>query len=631
MTPLDILTKYWGHQQFRKSQEEIIQSVIDGKDTLAILPTGGGKSVCFQVPAMAIDGMCLVISPLIALMEDQVNRLDENNMPAAALTSGMRNQDQFEILEAAINNELKFLYVSPERLQTKSFQERLSSLPISLIAVDEAHCISQWGYDFRPSYLNIAAIRENLKSIPLIALTASATEKVKKDIQEKLLMKLPQVFMTSFERKNLSYTVEKSDDKINKIVAWILKSNGSGIVYCRTRRRTKEISDLLLGHQINSDFYHAGLDQDTRKEKQEDWINGKTKIIVCTNAFGMGIDKPDVRVVIHADVPDCLENYYQEAGRAGRDGNTAHAVLLYRDAELQDLKMLPDTKFPSMEVIRKVYHALGNYFQLPTGTGKGKYFDFVIEDFIEKFKLNLNEVVYSLQALKQEQIISYLEKTFTPSTVQFVSSRNRIEAFEEIHKELEPIMKALLRTYGGIFDGPIQINETQLAWILKRDIISIRELLTTLHQSGIIDYIPRNDNPQICYLHERIKTEELNIDHENYLLRKKEYVGRIQSMIDYTQSTQCRSVLIGTYFGDETIKSCGICNNCKKLDYQKNKSKIATENINEIVQLLKSGAKDIKTLSEALNQDESQLLEVIHFLKNEGIICINQGGKLEIK
>ena len=491
MTPLDILQKYWGHQQFRKSQEEIIRSVLDGKDTLAILPTGGGKSVCFQVPAMAMEGMCLVISPLIALMEDQVNKLVENNMPAAALTSGMRNKDLFEILEAAANNELKFLYVSPERLQTKSFQERLIDLPISLIAVDEAHCISQWGYDFRPSYLNIATIREKLKNIPLIALTASATEKVKKDIQEKLLMKMPQVFMTSFERKNLSYTVEKSDDKINKIVAWILKCDGSGIVYCRTRRRTKEISDLLVGHQINSAFYHAGLDQDTRKEKQEDWINGKTKIIVCTNAFGMGIDKPDVRVVIHADVPDCLENYYQEAGRAGRDGNTAHAVLLYRDAELQDLRMLPDTKFPSMEVIRKVYHALGNYLQLPTGLGRGKYFDFVIEDFIEKFKLNLNEVIYSLQALKQEQIISYLEKTFTPSTVQFLSSRNRIEAFEEIHKELEPIIKSLLRTYGGIFDGPIQINETQLAWILKRDIISIRELLTTLHQSGIIDYIPR--------------------------------------------------------------------------------------------------------------------------------------------
>lgn len=631
MTPLDILKKYWGHHQFRKSQEEIIQSVLDGKDTLAILPTGGGKSVCFQVPAMAMEGMCLVISPLIALMEDQVNRLVENEMPAAALTSGMRNQDQFDILEAAANNELKFLYVSPERLQTKSFQERLTGLPISLVAVDEAHCISQWGYDFRPSYLNIAAIRENLKNIPLIALTASATEKVKKDIQEKLLMKTPEVFMTSFERKNLSYSVEQSDDKINKIVSWIFKCRGSGIVYCRTRRRTKEISDLLRGHQINSDFYHAGLDQDIRKEKQEDWIKGKTKIIVCTNAFGMGIDKPDVRVVVHADVPDCLENYYQEAGRAGRDGNTAHAVLLYREAELQELRTLPDTKFPSMEVIRKVYHALGNYFQLPTGSGKGKYFDFIIEDFIQNFKLNLNEVVYSLQALKQEQIISYLEKIFTPSTVQFISSRNRIEAFEEIHKELEPIIKALLRTYGGIFDGPIQINETQLAWMLKRDIISIRELLSALHQSGIIDYIPKNDDPQICYLQERIKTEDLNIDHENYLLRKKEYIGRIQSMIDYTQSTECRSVLIGKYFGDETIKSCGICNNCKTLDYQKNKSRIVEENLNQILHLLKSGPTEVKTLSEALNKDEIQILDAICFLKNEGVIWINQGGKLEIK
>ncbi|MEY3541525.1 MAG: hypothetical protein RLZZ204_337, partial [Bacteroidota bacterium] len=323
MTPHQILKTYWGHDQFRPAQLEIIQAILDGKDTLAILPTGGGKSICFQVPAMAQEGLCLVISPLIALMEDQVNRLKENGMPAAALVSGMRLQEQDEVLAAAENNELKFLYVSPERLQSKSFIASLHDLPISLIAVDEAHCISQWGYDFRPAYLNIATIREQLANVPLIALTASATSKVKKDIQEKLLMKSPSVFMTSFSRKNLSYRVEESADKISRIVYWIKQLNGSGIVYCRTRRRTKEISDLLNGHDLKSDFYHAGLDQETRKEKQQRWINGITPIMVCTNAFGMGIDKGDVRFVIHADVPDCLENYYQEAGRAGRDGKSA--------------------------------------------------------------------------------------------------------------------------------------------------------------------------------------------------------------------------------------------------------------------------------------------------------------------
>ncbi|MEY4629409.1 MAG: hypothetical protein RLZZ595_1735 [Bacteroidota bacterium] len=629
MTPQEILKTYWGHDQFRPSQAEIIQSVIQGKDTLAILPTGGGKSVCFQVPAMAKEGMCLVISPLIALMEDQVNRLKENNMPAAALTSGMRMQEQHEILEAAANNELKFLYVSPERLQTQSFLQNLCDLPISLIAVDEAHCISQWGYDFRPSYLKIAAIRESISNVPLIALTASATEKVKKDIQEKLLMKSPEVFMTSFDRKNLSYVVEQSDDKINKIVHWILKCEGTGIVYCRTRRRTKEISDLLQGHQINSDFYHAGLDQDTRKQKQEDWIKGKTKIIVCTNAFGMGIDKPDVRIVIHADVPDCLENYYQEAGRAGRDGNPAYAVLLYRDAELEELTLLSNIKFPSMETIRKVYHALGNYFQVPTGTGKGKYFNFDFEDFMQKFNLPLNEVTYSLQALKQEQIISYLEKVFLPSAVQFISSRNRIEEFEIHNQTLEPIIKALLRTYGGVFDGPVHINETQLAWLLKRDIISIKEMLFALHQSGIIEYEQKKDNPQICYLQERIKTEELNINHENYLRRKKEYTSRIQSMIDFTQSTSCRSVLIGKYFGDDAIKECGICDNCKNKEINKQKESLLTSTINQLLPLILEGPKDFPFLMQHLHVEEKIFIEAIHFLKSEGIIRLNEDGKIE--
>jgi ATP-dependent DNA helicase RecQ len=631
MTPEHILKTYWGHEQFRPSQLEIISSVLKGNDTLAILPTGGGKSICFQVPAMAKEGLCLVISPLIALMEDQVNRLRDNNMAAAALTSGMRPQDQHEILEAAINNELKFLYVSPERLQTKSFIATLQELPISLIAVDEAHCISQWGYDFRPAYLNIALVRETLVDVPVIALTASATEKVKQDIQERLLMSSPTVFMTSFNRKNLSYRAEKSDDKITKIVSWIKKTPGSGIVYCRTRKKTKEISDLLNGHQIISDFYHAGLDQETRKQKQEDWIKGQTNIMVCTNAFGMGIDKANVRIVIHADVPDCLENYYQEAGRAGRDGQPAKAILLYREQELEELKTLPDIKYPSIYTIRKVYHALGNYFQLPIGAGKGEFLNFNLDDFLNKFKLDLNEVVYSLQSLKQEEIISYLEKTFSPSSVQFISNRNRIESFEELHSDLEPIIKALLRTYGGIFDGPVNINETQLAWILKRDIITIKEQLLALHQSGIIEFIPKNDKPQISYLQERIKSEELQINHENYLLRKKEYAGRINSMINYTQDVTCKSMLIGNYFGDTQIQACGICDNCEEKILIKTREKNIPDVINAILTLIKEESKTIEYLKQAINADEKSIVTAIAFLKDEDKVSIQHGSKIGLK
>jgi ATP-dependent DNA helicase RecQ len=402
-------------------------------------------------------------------------------------------------------------------------------------------------------------------------------------------------------------------------------------VYCRTRKRTKEISDLLNGHQIISDFYHAGLDQETRKQKQEDWIKGQTNIMVCTNAFGMGIDKANVRIVIHADVPDCLENYYQEAGRAGRDGQPAKAILLYREQELEELKTLPDIKYPSIYTIRKVYHALGNYFQLPIGVGKGEFLNFNLDDFLNKFKLDLNEVVYSLQALKQEEIISYLEKTFSPSSVQFISNRNRIESFEELHSDLEPIIKALLRTYGGIFDGPVNINETQLAWILKRDIITIKEQLLALHQSGIIEFIPKNDKPQISYLQERIKSEELQINHENYLLRKKEYAGRINSMINYTQDVTCKSMLIGNYFGDTQIQACGICDNCEEKILIKTREKNIPDVINAILTLIKEESKTIEYLKQAINADEKSIVTAIAFLKDEDKVSIQHGSKIGLK
>ena len=393
MSPQEILKTYWGHTSFRPLQEDIINCIIEGRDALAILPTGGGKSVCFQIPAMLKEGCCLVISPLIALMEDQVQNLKDKDIPAAAIMAGMTMHETKDILSECMHGALKFLYVSPERLETRLFLEHIDDLPINLIAVDEAHCISQWGYDFRPSYLNISKIRERLPEIPMIALTASATTMVKEDLLEKLKMKKSKTFMTSFFRPNLVYTAEPCLDKINRMLDIISKVSGSGIIYCKTRRKTKEISDILQQHGIQSDFYHAGLEQESRKEKQNNWLSGNIRIMVCTNAFGMGIDKPNVRLVLHADIPDCVENYYQEAGRAGRDGKKSYAVLLFNEIEIAALKQMPDIRFPGIKIIRNVYQALANYFQVPNGLGADQYFDFDLDDFIQKFKLNLNEII----------------------------------------------------------------------------------------------------------------------------------------------------------------------------------------------------------------------------------------------
>jgi ATP-dependent DNA helicase RecQ len=527
-----------------------------------------------------------------------------------------------------MNDALKFLYVSPERLETRAFRERLRSLPIALIAVDEAHCISQWGYDFRPSYLHIARIREYLPRIPVIALTASATEKVKEDIAAKLIMKNPKVFMTSFARKNLSYSAEKCDDKINRILQLLKSIEGTGIIYCRTRRRTKEISDLLQQHDISCDFYHAGLNQENRKEKQEKWIKGHTRIIACTNAFGMGIDKPDVRLVIHADMTDCLENYYQEAGRAGRDGKTAHAFLLYRETELQDMLLLPSTRFPYLKTIRKVYHALANYHQVPTGMGQGKYFDFEMEDFMDKFKLNMNEVVYSLQALKQEHIISYLERVYMPSTVQFISDKASIQDFENGYPAYEPMIKALLRNYAGVFDIAVKISEMKLSWILKRDLITIHEQLATLHRAGIIAYHPKKETPQICYLQDRIKADELNIDHESYFKRKKEFTQRIENMIEYAKSETCRSAFIGRYFGDLEITACGNCDACiNKTNSASLENNFSTD-IEKIIQLLKQKACTQEEIILLSGMEKTAARRVLYALMAEERISIDLMGKV---
>ena len=630
MSPQEILKYYWGHEAFRAAQEDIIKSVLNKQDTLAILPTGGGKSVCFQVPAIIMPGCCLVISPLIALMEDQVQRLNKMGIPSAAIKSGMTWQESAEVLDECVNEGLKFLYVSPERLETKAFRESLRHLPLNLLAIDESHCISQWGYDFRPSYLQIAQVRDIFPNIPVLALTASATPEVQSDIMHQLKMRSPKKFSTSFTRKNLVYEVIPSTNKIVSIIKALESSQGSGIIYCRSRRRTKEISDLLQQHGFGSDFYHAGLDQETRRKKQEAWINNEVKWIVCTNAFGMGIDKPDVRMVLHADVPDSLENYYQEAGRAGRDGKSAKAILFYTEQELAELLQQPAIRYPNMVTIRKVYHALANFLQVPTGGGFNVSYDFNLEAFIQRFKLNILEVMYSLQALKQEQIITYLENVFLPATVQFTAGRAFIEETEDMYPEHEPLIKTLLRTYAGILDFPVKINEQQLAKKLRKDVTVISRNLSFLQSQGLLRYIPQKDQPQINFLQGRIKTEELNVNHARYLSRKAAYQARIQKMIAYIKEEKCRSVNIGSYFGDISIADCSICDNCRKKSIQSASGRDIEKLINIISSVLTTSM-GVNELQHLLSVDLDLLKKALRYMKDEELILVETSGRIRLK
>ena len=647
-----ILKQYWGFDTFRPLQEDIINSVLNGNDTLALMPTGGGKSLCYQVPAMAKEGTCLVISPLIALMKDQVEGLRKKNITAYAIYSGMSYKEVINTLKVVTESNCKFLYVSPERLETSLFKEYLPGMGIELIAVDEAHCISQWGYDFRPPYLRIAALREELPGVPVLALTASATQDVQNDICEKLTSPLTplqrrgeqtppnegsskhwKVFRQSFERANLSYSNFRVDSKINKIIEILNKVPGTGIIYCKSRKRTKEISELLHLQNISCDYYHAGLTQEERNRKQEAWINNKIRIIVCTNAFGMGIDKSAVRTVIHADPPDCLENYYQEAGRAGRDGKKSYAVLLYDERDLAELDEMTGTRFPSQEDIRKVYQAVANYLQLPVGATVGHYYDFDIADFIKKFKLDSHTTLYSLKALEQEGWLAFNEQVFRPGTVQFTVTKDYLYQFEKDNPQLEAILKALLRAYEGIFDHPSFISELMMAQLLKKNVDDVKQQLSQVDSAGIIEYIPRKDSPQLLLLRSRVKAEELIINITAYNQRKARFQQRTKVMSHYIkEELKCRSRIIGSYFGDDDLKSCGICDNCLR---QKavTLSKEEFETIHSgILNILKKEPLHIKDLMLKLNGiKKEKTWKVIEFLQAENKIEMDQAGRVSTK
>ena len=630
-SPLSILQQYWNHQNFRPQQQEIIQSVLDNKDTVALLPTGGGKSVCYQIPALINEGVCLVISPLIALMKDQVANLEKKKISSIALHSGQTFFEVKQALQNAMHGNYKFLYVSPERLQSNMFNEFLPALNINLIAVDEAHCISQWGYDFRPPYLKIAELR-NIVDAPILALTASATPVVLNDIKDKLQLKNAIVFRQSFERKNLSYSVFKADSKINKAIEVLSNVKGSSIVYCKSRKLTKKIAELLNLQNLNADFYHAGLSYNERNKKQDAWLNNEIRIMVCTSAFGMGIDKADVRTVIHYDVPDCLENYYQEAGRAGRDEKKSYAVLLHNTEDEHELKALPEKHFPPIKEMKIIYQCLADYLQIPVGNGEGSYYDFNMNEFIKNFKLDALAVISTLKMLEQEGYISFNETVFLPSKVCFTAAKELLIDFENSHTELEPVIKCLLRTYEGIYDNKVSINEKLMSRLLKISVDEIKNKLQQLHSFRIIEYEQQKETPQIFFITNRAPAQYLVINYEQYKQRKDDFTKRVETMLDYLKAgTVCRSRFIANYFGDDTISDCAVCDNCLK-----KKSSLLTEEefikikerIMEILQNDNVVVKDI--LQSSKNIKKEKLWRVLNYLQSDRIIKIDNTGRIII-
>lgn len=605
----EVLKKYWGYSEFRPLQEDIIKSVAQqGKDTLGLLPTGGGKSIIFQVPAMTMEGVCLVVSPLIALMKDQVENLKKRKIPAAAIYTGMTKNEILLTLEKVISKEIKFLYLSPERLSTEIFLTNLPQMQICLIAVDEAHCISQWGYDFRPSYLKIAEIKQFIPKVPILALTATATHDVVADIQDKLLFKVKNVFRKSFERKNLIYIVKKTSDKYGQLLKLFSAIQGTGIVYVRSRKLTEKVADFLQTHGVSADFYHAGLDSKTKDRKQFEWKHNQTRIIVSTNAFGMGIDKSDVRIVIHIDLPDSLEAYFQEAGRGGRDLNDAYAFLLYNDEDIENLTTSVEKSFPSKQTIFNVYEALNNFLRIPVGGGKNQSYEFVISKFSENFNFNPLEVFNSLKFLQKESLIEYTDEFFAKSKLHIIADKEELYKFQVEMPKYDNFLRFLMRTYSGLFSDYISIDEYRIAKSAKVQTKVIFDYLENLNKLKIIEYIPQRTTPFVTFLEERLHPKSFRISEENYDLLKQNYEKRIQSVLDYAQrQDKCRSRLLLEYFGETNAQDCGRCDICHKNSAIREKKIKQTEK--EIVNLLESDSLILDKIESKI-QEEHQIIQI---------------------
>lgn len=562
MNETEVLKQYWGFNSFRPLQQDIIQAVLEGKDVMALLPTGGGKSLCFQVPALVKEGICIVVSPLIALMKDQVENLKAKGINAVAIYAGMGKREIDILLDNCIYGPVKFLYLSPERLLSDLVRTRISYMNVNLIAVDEAHCISQWGYDFRPSYMQITALREIHPEVPFIALTATATAFVREDIVDKLMLRAPQIFVQSFARKNLSYVVFGLEDKHKKLIDIVTNVKGSGLVYVRNRRETSEIALFLKRNQIAADFYHAGIEKDERSKKQEAWKQNKIRVMVATNAFGMGIDKPDVRFVVHLDLPESLEAYYQEAGRGGRDGKRAFAVLLANASDQLALKAKYTDSFPSIEEIRKTYHYLGTYFQLAYGAGAGINFSFDLADFCKRFKLGVIKTMGALKFLEHDGYITLSENIFLPSRVLFTAGNEDVYRFQIENSGYDPLIKTILRSYGGMFDHYANISESDIATKLKTSFNSVVRQLNNLQDQGLISYLPQTDQPQMQFVLARVDLLHLDTDVKYIELRKKIQSEQIRAVLAYADTFVCRSIQLLSYFDEPNADQCGVCDVC---------------------------------------------------------------------
>ena len=627
-----LLKQYWGYDSFRGIQEEIINSISENKDTLGLMPTGGGKSITFQVPALAKDGLCLVITPLIALMKDQVQNLRKRGIKALSIYSGMSRQDIITTLENCIFGNYKFLYISPERLDTEIFRTKLRKMKVSMITVDESHCISQWGYDFRPAYLKIAEIRELLPDVPVLALTATATPEVVKDIQARLHFRRENVFRMSFERSNLAYIVRKTDNKTGELLHILRSMPGSAIVYVRNRRRTKEITELLNNEDITADFYHAGLDDATKDIRQHRWQSGGSRVMVATNAFGMGIDKPDVRIVIHMDLPDSIEAYFQEAGRAGRDGQKAYAVILYAKADKTTLhKRIPDT-FPEKEYIKDVYEHLQYYYQMAMGDGLDCVREFNIEDFCRKFKYFPVPVDSALKILTQAGYLEYTGEQDNTSRLLFTIQRDELYRLREMGDDMDKLIQTVLRSYTGVFTDYTYINEDSLAIRTGLTRRQIYEQLVHLAKLRIVSYIPRKKTPYIIYTRERIEAQLIHISPEIYEERKARYETRINAMLEYvTNDTLCRSRMLLDYFGEKNEHNCGQCDTCIGLRKQTATCQPDREELYEKIHEIRSGAPQTPAgLLEQLPIEKELLTEALHRLLDEGKIIVVD-GILQIK
>lgn len=583
-----ILTKYWGYASFRPLQEEIIRSVADGNDTLGLMPTGGGKSVTYQIYSLSKPGICLVITPLIALMKDQVENLNQRGIKALAIYSGMTSLEIKIALDNAAWGNYKFLYLSPERIATERFRERIHQLDVNLIAVDEAHCISQWGYDFRPSYLRIAELRDLLPKVPVLAVTATATPRVVDDIQEQLRFKKKNVLRTSYYRSNLVYLVRNEEDKINYLLRTVQKAKGTGIVYVKSRKQTREISEFLVRNQVSADYYHAGLSSKVRAARQEAWKSGKCRVIVSTNAFGMGIDKADVRFVVHLEAPDSVEAYFQEAGRAGRDGKTAWSVLLYNNSDKIRLQKNIEKSFPEPDVIKRVYEAVGNFFQLAVGFGKDQSFEFSMATFASSFSIPITTVYNSLKILQREGYLELTEELENPSKVYFVVDRDDLYKFQVANAAFDGFVKLLLRSYTGLFTNYVPVDEQLLAQRANISSEMVYDFLTRLRLHKIIDYIPQKKAPYVIFTRERVDSERLRITKENYTDRKRDYMKRIDAMINYASSGhKCRSQLLLQYFGETESVRCGKCDVCmerNELDVSKYEFDRVSDQVKKVLQ-----------------------------------------------